>query len=107
MSLPTVKLTQGIHVMHLFYRIDQSRWAQLPPAESAQACQRLEKLCAANANPSHPRLVTFANVGGKADLVFLLQAAELGQVAQMHRDLEACFPPAPCCQFSVMSASPS
>src|SRR5206468_1481172 len=29
----------------------------------------------------------------KADLVFMLQAAELGQIAQMHRDLEACFPP--------------
>ena len=37
--------------------------------------------------------MTYANVGGKADLAFMLQAAELGQIAQMHRDLEACFPP--------------
>ena len=93
MTLPTVKLNQGIHVMHLFYRVERLRWADLGPGESAQASARLAKLCAANAHPSHPRLVTFANVGGKADLVFMLQAAELGQIAQMHRDLEACFPP--------------
>jgi len=93
MSLPVVKLNHGIHVMHLFYRIDRLRWAQLEAGESAKAGAKLEALCAANANPCHPRLVSYANVGGKADLVFLLQAAELGQVAQMHRDLEACFPP--------------
>lgn len=79
--------------MHLFYRVDRLRWAEHGPGESAQARTRLESLCAANAHPSHPRLVTYANVSGKADLVFMLQAAELGQIAQMHRDLEACFAP--------------
>ena len=93
MTLPTVKLNQGIHVMHLFYRIDRVRWTDLGPGESAQAAARLQKLCAANNQPSHPRLATYANVSGKADLVFMLQAAELGHIAQMHRDLEALFAP--------------
>lgn len=93
MPLPTVKLTKGIHVMHLFYGIDRVAWAQLPPGQSAQTLGKLQALCSANPGPSHPRLTTYANVGGKADLVFLLMAAELGQVGQMHRDLEACFPP--------------
>lgn len=93
MNLPTVKLNQGIHVMHLFHRIDRMRWTQLPAGESDQTRLKLEKLCAANANPSHPRLVTYANISGKADFAFMLQAAELGHVAQLHRDLEACFPP--------------
>ncbi len=92
-TLPTVKLNQGIHVMHLLYRIDRLRWAQLPAGESAEASAKLEKLCAANAHACQPRLVTYVNVSGKADLVFLLQAAELGQIAQLHRDIEACFPP--------------
>ena len=87
MSLPAVKLNQGIHVMHLFYRVDRTRW------EPGSGIGKLEALCAVNKQPSHPRLVTYANVSGKADFVFLLQAAELGQLAQMHRDLEACFPP--------------
>lgn len=92
MSLPTVKLNQGIHVLHLFYRVDRVRWSQLTSVESSRTQGVLEKLCAANANASHPRLVTYANVSGKADFAFMLQAAELGQVAQLHRDLEACFP---------------
>ncbi|MDB6065256.1 MAG: Chlorite dismutase [Pedosphaera sp.] len=92
MTLPIVKLNQGIHVMHLFYRIDRVRWMKLETGESAATLEKLTALCEANANSSHPRLVTYANVGGKADLVFMLQAAELGQIAQMHRDLEACFP---------------
>jgi chlorite dismutase len=79
--------------MHLFYRLDRQRWAELGPGESVQTRARLESLCAANAHASHPRLVTYANVSGKADLVFMLQAAELGQVAQIHRDLEAGFAP--------------
>ncbi len=93
MSLPTVKLNAGIHVMHLFYRIDRVRWTQLGGDASSRSRAALEKLCAANTNASHPRLTTYANVGGKADLAFMLQAAELGQVAQMHRDIEACFDP--------------
>ena len=93
MPLPTVKLTQGIHVMHLFYCIDRVNWAQLAPDESEQTRGRLEALCAANAAASYPRLDTFANVGGKADLAFILYTAELGQLGQLHRDLEACFPP--------------
>ena len=87
MHLPEVKLNQGIHVMHLFYRIDRTRWV------NGDGVGKLEALCAVNKHPSHPRLVTYANVGGKADLAFLLQAAELGQVGQLHRDLEACFAP--------------
>ncbi len=93
MELPVVKLTKGIHVMHLFYRLDRLRWAQLPAGQSDAALAKLEALCAAHAAASHPRLTTYANIGGKADLVFLLTAAELGQLGRMHRDLESGFPP--------------
>ncbi len=92
MTLPTVKLDRGIHVMHLFFSIDRSRWAELPPGESAQALQKVEALAAKNNQPSHPKLRTFATVGAKADLAFILYAQELGALAQMHRDLENCFP---------------
>jgi hydrogen peroxide-dependent heme synthase len=92
MNLPTVKLDRGIHVMHLFYSINRARWAQLAPGESAQALQRVEALAGKNNAASHPKLRSFATVGGKADFAFILYAAELGAVAQMHRDLENCFP---------------
>jgi chlorite dismutase len=93
MPLPLVKLTKGLHVLHLFYRIDRLRWTQLPAGDSAQALAKLEALCAANAAASHPRLCCYTNISGKADLAFFLTAAELGGLGQLHRDLEGCFPP--------------
>src|SRR5215212_7635908 len=92
MNLPTVKLDHGIHVMHLFYSINRHRWAELPAGESAQALQRVEALAAKNNEASHPKLRGYATVGAKADFAFILYAAELGALAQMHRDLENCFP---------------
>jgi hydrogen peroxide-dependent heme synthase len=93
MPMPSVKLSRGIHVMHLFYAIDRTRWTQLPSGQSTAALQRLESLIAADSAASHPRITSYVNVGGKADLAFMLTAAELGQIGQMHRDLEACFVP--------------
>ena len=93
MTLPTVKLTRGIHALHLFYNVDRVRWSQLAPGQSSEVLSRLETLCAKNSAPSHPRLTSYTNIGGKADLVFFLLAAELGEISQMHRSLEHCFPP--------------
>jgi len=105
-SLPVIKLDQGIHTMHLFYRIDRQIWAGLAAGESARCRQRLEQLCAANANASHPRLATYANVGAKADFAFFLLASGLAEVSQMHRDLEACFPPGTLAKvFSYLSVT--
>ena len=92
MNLPTVKLGQGVHVMHLFYSIHRQRWAELAADEPAQTLKRVESLAAKNNESSHPRLRSYAVVGAKADLAFILYGAELGVVTQMHRDLESSFP---------------
>jgi chlorite dismutase len=92
MNLPTVKLDRGIHVMHLFYSVHRERWTQLAAGESAQALKRLDALAAKNNAASHPKLRSYAVAGAKADLAFILYAAELGALTQMHRDLESCFP---------------
>ena len=92
MPVPTVKLTRGIHVMHLFCRIDRPCWKGLLDGEARLALDRLQRLCDANNAPSNPRLVTFVNVGGKADLVFMIYAAELAELSRIHRLLENCFP---------------
>ena len=92
MSLPTVKLSEGIHVMHLFYRIDRMVWDELLPEEQSSTREKLERLCKANNNPSHPLLRTYANVGGKAEFACCLFHEELNGLIQMHRNLESCFP---------------
>jgi hydrogen peroxide-dependent heme synthase len=88
-----IPLNQGIHVMHLFLRVDRVRWSALPSGESAAALARLEALCARFPGPAHPRLMTLANVGGKADLGFVLFHATLDGLGELHRDLESVFPP--------------
>jgi hydrogen peroxide-dependent heme synthase len=106
MKFPVVKLDKGIHVLHLFQRIDRERWTQAGSSQSAQVLARLEALCAAYAAPSHPSLKTYANVGGKADLVFLLMAADLVQLGQMHREVDLCFPPGVSAQvYSYLSVT--
>jgi peroxiredoxin len=92
MSLPEVKLSMGIHVMHLFYNINRAVWAAQPGVESKNVLARVDALVAANNAACQPRITTYATVGGKADIAFILYAADAGKLAQMHRDLEAAFP---------------
>jgi chlorite dismutase len=93
MALPNVKLTRGIHVIHLFFKEDREKWARLSAGESKLALDRLQKLCDANCAASNPKIATYVNVGGKADFVFILYAAELGQISLLQRQLERAFPP--------------
>lgn len=93
MAIPTVKLTKGIHVLHLFYRLNRTEWMRLPAGQSSEMLTKLDSLCAANSAASHPRLMTYANVGGKGDFGFIIMAAQLGEVGQIHRSLENCFYP--------------
>jgi peroxiredoxin len=94
MSLPAIKLDRGIHVMHLFYRVNRKLWTlAIGPDRSAEILGRLQALCGRHPGPSHPRLCTYANIGGKADLAFILYAAELLELGRLHRELEAAFPP--------------
>ena len=92
MPLPSVKLVQGIHVMHLFFRIDRLRWTALPAGESAGVRESLTNLCARYPGKAAPRVMTFAGVGGKADVGFILFAAELQQISSMQREVELAFP---------------
>ena len=106
MSLPEIKLAQGIHVMHLFYRLDRECWSALPTGQSRAACEKLQTLCQANAAAAHPRLTCYANVGNKADLAFLIQAKTLDQAASIHRAVENCFPPGTLIpEFSYLSVT--
>lgn len=93
MSEPVVKLSRGIHVLHLFYRVNRIRWSALADGESHVSRGHLETLLAANGAASHPRITSYVNVGGKADVVFMVCAAELAQLSRLHRQIEHCFPP--------------
>lgn len=90
---PKVGLSRGLHVSHLFYRIDRAEWAAHPRATTQAALRSLVALGEEYSHASNPRLATYVNVGGKADLVVMLYSQDLRELGLMHRRLEACFPP--------------
>lgn len=92
MSSSGVPLSRGVHVAHLFFRVDRLRWQALPAGESAAALSRLEAVCAAYPGPAAPRVMTFAGVGGKADVAVLLFAADLKELSSLQRSVELSFP---------------
>lgn len=77
---------------HLFFRLDRVRWQSVSAGESRAAQERLEAVCSRYPGPAAPRVLTFAGVGGKADVTFLLFAADLRQLSRMQREVEAAFP---------------
>jgi hydrogen peroxide-dependent heme synthase len=93
MPASPVKLSKGIHVCHLFYRIDRVNWVRLTPAESASIRERLEAVCSANPGPAAPRVMTFAGVGGKVDIAFILFAVGLDELSARQRQVELAFSP--------------
>lgn len=92
-TLPSVSLAQGTHVCHLFFRIDRSKWGALSQEQSTAALQRLQAVCDAYPGPAAPRVLTYVNVGGKADIAFMLFARELQQLSELQRAVELAFPP--------------
>ena len=92
MGIVAVKLDRGIHVMHLFYRVDRAVWEDCLDGVSYSVCEQLEALLEANDQPCQPRMVSYLNVGGKADLAFMIYAADLVEMSRLHRELEFCFP---------------
>lgn len=92
MATPSVKLSRGIHVMHLFFGIDREKWSGLSREAAAACLGKLKNFCQTNNAPSNPRVMSYANISGKAEMAFILFAAELGQLGAMHRELENCFP---------------
>jgi hydrogen peroxide-dependent heme synthase len=91
--LPPVTLRQGVHVAHLFFRIDRLAWSGLSPAEKSTALGALTAVCVANGGPAAPRVMLYAGVGGKADVGFLLFASRLEELSALQRAVELAFPP--------------
>ena len=87
-----IKLDEGIHCIHLFYEVDRSLWTSLKRSVREQTRERLASILQRYPGPAHPRVMAYANVGGKADFAFLLMHEDLVGVGAMHREIEAAFP---------------
>ena len=77
MSLSPIIPAEGWHVLHLFYKVEHGNWQLLEPDERRAAMTRLSGLVQEIRATENCQLLTFAMVTPKADLGFMLLAADL------------------------------
>jgi peroxiredoxin len=68
---------EGWHVLHLFYRVEQSEWQLLSPEEQLAAKTNLSALVQETRASPSTQLLTFGMVSPKADLGFMLLTDDL------------------------------
>jgi len=79
-NLPAILPTEGLHVVHLFYRVEQEAWQYLDPSERRKRREYLEKLVKQIQSLPDTQLLPYSVVSPKADLGFMLLTPDL-QVA--------------------------
>jgi chlorite dismutase len=77
MTLSPIISAEGWHVLHLFYKVEHGQWQLLDAAERRAAKTRLSELVQEIRATENCQLLMFAMVTPKADLGFMLLAADL------------------------------
>ena len=92
-SLPPLIAAEGWHVLHLFYRIDHGQWALYSPEEQIEAKTRLSELVQEIRATEDCQLLTFSMVTPKADLGYMLLAADLHKANAFEKQLSVALGP--------------
>jgi peroxiredoxin len=78
---------EGWHVLHLFYRVEQSQWQGLTPEEQLAAKKNLSMLVQETRATPSTQLLTFGMVSPKADLGFMLLTDDLNHAQSVEKKL--------------------
>ncbi|NNE90196.1 MAG: heme-dependent peroxidase [Verrucomicrobiales bacterium] len=78
---------QGWHVIHLFYRIDQTQWAMFSEEEQREAMTDLTALIQEIRTTDSAQLLAFSMVTPKADLGFMLLTDDLHKANEFEKKL--------------------
>ena len=78
---------EGLCVLHLYYRVERGIWETLEASERAAARRRFEAFVAETRSLPGTQLLTFAVLGPKADLGFMLLAPEPGTLLDVEKRL--------------------
>jgi chlorite dismutase len=78
---------EGWHVLHLFYRIEQSQWQLLTPEEQLDAKTHLSALVRETRAVPSTQLLTFGMLTPKADLGFMLLTDDLHYAQSVEKSL--------------------
>jgi len=78
---------EGWHVLHLFYRVEQSQWQMLTPEEQMDAKKHLSALVKETRASPSTQLLTFGMLTPKADLGFMLLTDDLHHAQSIEKSL--------------------
>jgi hydrogen peroxide-dependent heme synthase len=78
---------EGWHVLHLFYRIEQSQWQSFTPEEQLAAKTHLSALVQETRATPSTQLLSFVMVSPKADLGFMLLTDDLHRAQSIEKRL--------------------
>ena len=81
-SLPEILPFEGLHVVHMFFRMERVAWDGLSSGEKAARCEAFELLVKEFQALPRTQLLPFSLVNPKADLGFMLLTPDL-QVADL------------------------
>lgn len=80
--------TEGRHVLHLFFKVDQTVWRYFDQEEQQERLQALEALVKEVRGLPETQLVSFSMVTPKADLGFMMITPDLQQLDITAKKLE-------------------
>ena len=80
--------TEGRHVLHLFFKVDQTVWRYFDQEEQQERLQALEALLKEVRGLPETQLVSFSMVTPKADLGFMMITPDLQQLDITAKKLE-------------------
>lgn len=86
---PSVRLTEGWHCLHIYYRVDQAAWNRLAQAEREQGREQVLALLTANRDSGPVRLQSSVVSGHKADLALMIMDPDPLKIDSVKQSLRA------------------
>jgi chlorite dismutase len=76
-SLPPILPSEGLHVVHLFFRVERVAWEFLDGEERRERCDKLARVVAEIQALPRTQLLPFSMVSPKSDMGFMLLTPDL------------------------------
>jgi chlorite dismutase len=86
---PSIRLTEGWHCLHVYYRVDPARLGKLDAAERADGCRQAVEILNPQREGAPERMQVAVVSGHRADLGLMLLDADPLKVDAVHQALRA------------------
>ncbi len=89
-AAPTIRMTDGWHCMHLYYRVNQKELSGLNESERTQGCEELAHILDPDRDAAPQRIQTSVVSGHRADLGLMILDPDPLVIDSMQQSIRAC-----------------